>query len=595
MNVVSTGDEVKLDDTTTPFAFIWVAVSSKNTIVKINTLSGATVGEYWSAPQSSGKGDPSRTTVDKNGSVWVGNRNGGSVVHIGLEENGQCVDRNGNKVIDTSTGQGDVRNWPGALATDADDECVTHYTQTANGDIRHVSVNADNDVWISGVFNRIFQLIDGDTGAIIRTEGPVGYGGYGGLIDANGVIWSARPLLRWDTDTPALNPLSGPAGGTWTAPGVGDSYGLCIDPAGNVWNTSLGEGVIRKYDSSGALIGTFGQGNGYAQGCVADTNGDIWVAHSLIGSNTVGHLKNDGSYVGTVSVGNGPTGVAVDAAGKVWSTNYNDGTVSRIDPALAGGVDAVDFTSAYLGGNNYNYSDMTGSTLIGAPGNGTYTLVHDTGTPGAQWGTVSWNAVVVGNGSLTMTAATSVDGSIFSTPVAVTNAGALTVPDGQYIRVVVSFARATTGESPVLNDLTFAIVSPNEAPVYTAAAPSTGELWPPNHRFVGISILGLTDPDGDPLTITIDSIRQDEPVRGSGDGNTGPDGAGIGTSVAQVRAERSGTPKQSGNGRVYHIGFTADDGNGGTCSGTVKVGVPHDQGKGKPAIDGGPLYDSTIG
>jgi hypothetical protein len=44
---------------------------------------------------------------------------------------------------------------------------------------------------------------------------------------------------------------------------------------------------------------------------------------------------------------------------------------------------------------------------------------------------------------------------------------------------------------------------------------------------------------------------------------------------------------------VYHIGFSADDGNGGSCSGVVNVGVPHDQGGQSQPIDDGPLYDST--
>jgi len=43
---------------------------------------------------------------------------------------------------------------------------------------------------------------------------------------------------------------------------------------------------------------------------------------------------------------------------------------------------------------------------------------------------------------------------------------------------------------------------------------------------------------------------------------------------------------------VYHINFTADDGHGGQCRGTVTVCVPHDQ-SGRPCIDEGPLYDST--
>ncbi|MBI5507090.1 MAG: DUF3494 domain-containing protein [Deltaproteobacteria bacterium] len=459
LNVVTTADEVKLDDTTTPFGFIWVAVSSKSTVVKIRTDTGAVVGEYRSAPESSGQGDTSRTTVDKNGSVWVGNRYGGSVVHIGLQENGRCVDRDNSGTIETSTGLGDVRPWPGTTAAEAADECIIHYTQTAGSDARHVSVDANNDVWVSNISTRIFQLIDGDTGAIVRTEGPVGYGGYGGLIDANGVIWSAQPMLRWDT----ANPLSGPNGVNWTGYGH-SSYGLCIDPAGNVWNTSLDGNTIHKFDPAGVLIGTYSHGTYYAQGCVADTNGHIWVAGSLYG-NTVDHLLNDGTYVGSVTVGSGPTGVAVDSNGKIWATNYNEGTVSRIDPALGpiggggGPVGAVDLTTVPLGGNTYNYSDMTGSTLIGAPDNGTWTVVHDTLIPAAQWGTVSWTqSNVVGDGSLTVTAATSDDGVNFSPPVAVTNGGALSVPDGQYIKVVVAFARASTGESPILLDLTIATV-----------------------------------------------------------------------------------------------------------------------------------------
>jgi len=105
---------------------------------------------------------------------------------------------------------------------------------------------------------------------------------------------------------------------------------------------------------------------------------------------------------------------------------------------------------------------------------------------------------------------------------------------------------------------------------------------------VDVSILGVTDSDGDDIAITIDSIFQDEAVSGKGSGKTSPDGAGIGTDTAQVRAERSGNE----NGRVYHIGFTADDGNGGMCSGEVTVGVPHNK-KSTP-IDDGPIYDSTV-
>jgi hypothetical protein len=104
-------------------------------------------------------------------------------------------------------------------------------------------------------------------------------------------------------------------------------------------------------------------------------------------------------------------------------------------------------------------------------------------------------------------------------------------------------------------------------------------------------IAGVTDPDGDPVTTTIVSVFQDEPTDSTGDGSTCPDARGIGTSTAQVRSERSGHE----DGRVYHIRFQSSDGRGGSCTGTVKVCVPHDQGQaGSECVDQGPLFDSTV-
>jgi Zn-dependent metalloprotease len=126
-----------------------------------------------------------------------------------------------------------------------------------------------------------------------------------------------------------------------------------------------------------------------------------------------------------------------------------------------------------------------------------------------------------------------------------------------------------------------------QPPDCSGASATPDRLWPANHQFNTINIVGVTDPNNDPLTITITSIYQDEPVLAPGSGNTSPDGQGVGTSTAQVRAERIGV----GNGRVYHITFTADDGFGVACTGEVQVGVPKNV-KGT-AVDDGALYDST--
>jgi hypothetical protein len=136
--------------------------------------------------------------------------------------------------------------------------------------------------------------------------------------------------------------------------------------------------------------------------------------------------------------------------------------------------------------------------------------------------------------------------------------------------------------------VTVTVAGVNDPPVCTAATPSKSLLWPPNHRRVPITVSGVTDVDGDPITITITSIFQDEPTNKRGDGNTAIDGF-IGTGTASIRAERAG----NGDGRVYHIGFTATDGAGGACNRTVLVGVPHDN-HGAAPVNGGPLYNSTV-
>ena len=123
----------------------------------------------------------------------------------------------------------------------------------------------------------------------------------------------------------------------------------------------------------------------------------------------------------------------------------------------------------------------------------------------------------------------------------------------------------------------------------TAAFADPTLLWPPNHRQIPITINGITDPDGDTFTITVTGIFQDEPTNTDGDGNTAIDGGGVGTSRPWVRAERLG----SGDGRVYRIAFTADDGKGGSCPGEVTTSVPHDK-SGRPAVDSGTQYDSTV-
>jgi Tol biopolymer transport system component len=126
----------------------------------------------------------------------------------------------------------------------------------------------------------------------------------------------------------------------------------------------------------------------------------------------------------------------------------------------------------------------------------------------------------------------------------------------------------------------------NRSPDCSGVVASRPVLRNANHRLVAITLEGTTDPDGDPVSLTVDAVTQDEPVTSRVD-RTSPDAIDQGDGELRVRAERD--PR--GDGRVYRIAFTASDGRGGSCSDTVNLAVPTK--KRKPAVDSAPpSYDS---
>lgn len=157
-------------------------------------------------------------------------------------------------------------------------------------------------------------------------------------------------------------------------------------------------------------------------------------------------------------------------------------------------------------------------------------------------------------------------------------------------------AEQTEGEvftSPTAEDIVEVLLEViheiiNSPPDCSRAVPSISQVWPPDHRKETIQILNVEDPDGDPVSMTITGITQDEPIVCPGSGDTYPDGGVIGDDTVWVRAERSGIS----NSRVYNISFTASDDKDAQCSGSVLVCVPHDQGINTVCVDDGQLYDS---
>jgi hypothetical protein len=491
-------NQLQLNKNTSTFPFIWIALSQRCTIGKIDTTTGAILGEYRTIADGVSCNESSRTTVGLNGSVWVGHRGPGGVTHVGLKELNQCLDRNGNGVIDSSTGYGDIKLWPGSTSdvANAEDECILHHADTnalQMYDSRHMSIDAANNLWVGDYGSRQFVRVNGNTGAIEGTPKAMPCGGYGGLIDGDGVIWSSSSgssLLRWDPSAPdsATNPrcISVPV------------YGVAIDPSGWIWTAVLSGGVVYKVSPDGdTVLGPFPHGSSNAQGLAITADGDVWVSSSLFCSSncTIGHLNNDGTFVGSVPnpTGAGSTGVAVDAAGKIWTANRLSHTATRIDPnagetgADGSKIGAVDLTVNFPAGPGgrplpypYNYSDMTGAVVLGNTSpQGVWSVVQDGGASGAAWGTVRWNTEAQGSvpagASITVEvrAADSEAGLGAQAFTAVSNNTAFAL-NGRFLEVRVTMKPNEQGESPVLSDIRLCAVG-----ACVAVAPQPPPAAPP--------------------------------------------------------------------------------------------------------------------
>ena len=123
----------------------------------------------------------------------------------------------------------------------------------------------------------------------------------------------------------------------------------------------------------------------------------------------------------------------------------------------------------------------------------------------------------------------------------------------------------------------------NRPPDCSGAVASPSTIWPPDRRQVRISTLGVTDPDGDLVTLKVTRILQDELFTARM-----ADAGSLGTAKPWVRADRM----DNGDGRVYHLFFEATDPAGAKCTGEVKVFVPIQSGG--TCRDGGARVDSTV-
>ncbi|MFV2073561.1 MAG: PKD domain-containing protein [Thermoanaerobaculales bacterium] len=462
--------------------FIWVPNSGDGTVSKIDTASGDEVARYRTGPERDLA--PSAVAVDLDGSCWVGNRGAGSVVKVAHEAAGGCVDRNGNGRIDTSSdidGNGDISGAE-LLAWGAD-ECVLYEVLLVDGaegtyipgeehggyarnNLQALAINRDGDLW-AGVFDSgTYYKVDGASGEILTSldVSAEETHPFGLVIDRRGTMWSSSwPdawVLKIDPTTGELTPMALDHG----------SAGLALDNGDHLFVTGFSEGLMSRIDLGKEEV----DGNYVVQwqskGAAVTSDGDVWVAAA--GPARVSRYSNDGSFRVSIPISNAPTGVAVDGDGKVWVAGLTS-FIMRIDPAK----NQADLQKEIIDSGGHDVSgDMTGIVARAITTSyGTWTVVHDSDTEEAAWGTISWKGAEPDGTAISVRVRSSVDQVSWSGWEQATNGIALSkTPVGRYLQIEAALKQTSSDSPPRLEELT---VKPAKA----AAPPDAAFDWRPSN------------------------------------------------------------------------------------------------------------------
>lgn len=443
---------------------IWVPNSNEGTVSKINTITGNELARYKTGPLS--YGNPSRTTVDLQGNCWVGNRQTGTAVKIGLYENGQYIDRNHNGIIETSR---DLNN-DGIISRDeilpwGQDECVllevvlipgnegtytpgdyegAYANDYWNPGPRGLAVDYKNNVWIGTFSSMMYYYVNGNNGQILNCidVSSVGHTPYGAVLDHNGILWSSsytgNTLLRLDPKNNSYNIINLPH----------IAYGLALDQNNHLFISGREDYLISCLNIITGQI-EWTKTSSCAQGITTSIDGDIWSADHKQG--TVTRYSNNGDIKTIITVGNTPTGVCVDNAGKIWAVDNGDENIHRIDPL----TNSIDVSKRIPGGLHYGYSDMTGlivNTITTRKG--IWTIIHDSELQNTPWGVISWNSFEPQGTSIKVKIRSSNDKQNWSNWEELSNGSQLSLtPPGRYLQVETIFQIFSGNISPILYDL----------------------------------------------------------------------------------------------------------------------------------------------
>jgi len=239
-----------------------------------------------------------------------------------------------------------------------------------------LAIDINGDVWVSDFgANAVSELLNAAGNFVAASNSSyefpsvIGASPFGIAIDYLGIIWTANydsnNLTAIILNPAPYNATLCPNGWQGTgaeiivigaAAGIGTGpHGIAIDAQNNLWISNFGTptapgntitkltpdykdyfcptGLSPYFVSVGAIASHPVGNNPY--GIAIDAKGNVWVTN--YGDGTVSELNSSGALVQTYTVGAGPRGIAIDPSGNVWVANSGSdtapgSTITMINP-----------------------------------------------------------------------------------------------------------------------------------------------------------------------------------------------------------------------------------------------------------------------
>ncbi|MBL8683492.1 MAG: hypothetical protein JNK05_30260 [Myxococcales bacterium] len=418
--------------------YLWVPNTNESTLSKWDATTGREIARYRvGLPSGECRGMcchvdncnmPSRVVVDGFGDAYIANRGfamQGTVTKIAADRR-DCVDRNGNGMIDTSSSPMDVRPFD-------QDECVlwTSNVGPVNAVLRSIAIDRGDEMtpqgyaWVGacGSAGPGLWKLNPRTGAVITMVPDHDRCAYGAVVTPDGTLWEHSPhqsvtavntvtaRIREHVPLPPREALGGRRCGTDPmSPTTSYSYGITTDARGRIWLSgwicadSLGYDPMTRTWTRVDLSAAAGyagpavrQYNGL--GITVDSSNRVWIPVVRADGNTVMASWNADAFVsnGVVPAAavtvrdpgrpfTSPTAIGADRAGQIWvATSGDPSPLLRFNP-MTGASDSL------TGPNRvYTYTDFTGAVRRLVIGSGTYSEDYET-CEGGTYGELYWSS-----------------------------------------------------------------------------------------------------------------------------------------------------------------------------------------------------------